>query len=162
MMKLFTALITIICISPVFSILTVAVAEEVKPESAVPGAPDVKEESFVYEPGDRRDPFIPLVEVTSREKGEEKEPVGGTLEGYDAWDFKLIAVAGKEQQYYGLLLSPDNKSFTVRVGTVLGLHKGKVEEITFNQVKITEYIKDYMGELRPRKIILELHKEGVE
>lgn len=174
MMRLLAVLIAITFIFPIFSgckkepslkhtpetKVTKVEKVEIKPEAIVQKAPDVKEESYFYEPKGRRDPFVPLVEV---KKVGKKVPTRGTLESYDVVDFELIAVVEKEgRQYYGLVLAPDNKSYTVKEGTVLGLFKGKVKKITANKVVIHEYIKDYKGELKPRQIVLELRKGEVE
>lgn len=118
--------------------------------------PGPEEQGYIYNSKGRRDPFTSLIAVT-KEK-EKKGRVAGTLEGYDIGDFKLIATAQKEGQYYGLLLAPDNKSYTVREGTTLGLHKGKVKKIANDKVIIIEYIKDYKGKLTRREIVLELRK----
>lgn len=159
MIKLFVILFAIVFVSPVS---LGAEKDEIKPEAIVQKAPDVKEESYAYEPGGRRDPFIPLVEV-KRKKAGKKPRTLGTLESYDIADFKLIAIIEKKGgQYYGLLLAADNKSFTIREGTVLGLNNGKVKEISPDKVLIEEFIRDYRGELKPRQVVLELRKREVE
>ncbi len=117
----------------------------------------LEEQGYIYEPKGRPDPFMPLIAPT-KEKEKERRAMG-TLEGYDITEFKLVATAQKEDKYYGLLVAPDNKSYTVIEGTILGLHKGKVEKITGDKVVIIEYIKDYKGELKPRETILKLRKE---
>ena len=96
------------------------------------------------------------METTKKEK--DKKAIAGSLESYDVTDFKLIAIAERENKRYGLLLARDNKSYTVREGSVLGLHKGMVKEITPNKIVIFEYTKDYKGELKPRQVVLELFK----
>ncbi|MBI4839040.1 MAG: pilus assembly protein PilP, partial [Nitrospirae bacterium] len=97
----------------------------------------------------------PLIAAGS-DKG--KKARTGTLEGYDINDFTLAAIAEKKGVRYGLLLSPDNKSYTVKEGTVLGLHKGMVKKITNDKVIINEYIIDYTGKTRPREIVLQLRR----
>ncbi len=165
-MKLFVILLSIIFIFPIFSgckerpveqkAKTEAEAQKIEPVAPQPAQQPVeaKEEVYVYDPKGKVDPFIPLIEAPKKEK----KTITGTLESYDVADFKLIAIAEKGKQRYGLLLSPDNKSYTVREGTVLGLHKGTVKEIMNNKLIILEYITDYKGERKPRQIILELSK----
>ncbi len=127
-----------------------------KPQVAAPSAPaKLDEHGYAYDPKGRRDPFTPLVVAT---KDKEKKEKAEGLEGYDIGDFKLIAIAEKKGKYYGLLLAPDNKAYTIKEGITLGLHKGKVKKIMSNKVIVTEYIKDYKGELKPREIVLELLK----
>lgn len=118
-------------------------------------------EGYVYDRRDRRDPFIPLIVPT--EKVQKKDMMQhGTLQSYDLGEFSLGAIARMGSRYYALLATPDSRSFTVRKGTVLGLSKGKVQDITKNQVILVEYSKDFKGDMKPRKIILELNKGEAE
>lgn len=112
---------------------------------------------YVYEQKGRRDPFVPLIVPTK--KLEIKDDLKtGTLEGYDLSEFSLSAIARKGSRYFALIVAPDNRSFTVHKGTVIGLSKGKVEEISEDKVTLVEYTKNFKGELKPRKITLEFHK----
>lgn len=134
--------------------------EEVRPEALTqPTVPETK--GYTYEPAGRRDPFTPLIEIKKAKKGPAKgERPPGTLESYDVGDFTLIAIVKKGSKYYALLRSPDNKSFTVNEGDIIGLHNGKIERIMDNSVVVLEYIEDYKGNKKPKEIVLELHKEG--
>lgn len=156
MKKLLILLFAIVLVFPVF-----LSAEETggKTGAAVEESSETEGGGYVYDPGGRRDPFEPLVDIKKR-KIEEKPHALGTLEGYDITDFRLLAIVDKSgRQNYGLLLSSDDKSFTVRIGTVIGLHDGRVKEIQPDKIVIEEYIEDYKGELRPRQVVLELRKE---
>ena len=129
------------------------------PDTAVEEAPE--QEGYIYQQKNRRDPFIPLI-VPKRKPIKIEGTRAGTLVSYDVGDFTLAAIAQKGGKYFALLTTPDNRSFTVNKGTAIGLHKGKVQEITKNKIIIIEYSSDYRGELKPRKIILEFHKGEVE
>ncbi len=134
---------------------------EVQPEVQVQETPEKESGGYVYDPGDRRDPFMPLIlPVEILRKGGKR--ITGTLESYDISDFTLTAIAKKESKYYALVTAPDNKAYTVREGTIIGLRKGKVTKITSNIITIIEYSKDYLGKMKSRQIFLELHKGGVE
>ena len=115
-------------------------------------------EGYVYQPRDRRDPFVPLIATT---KKSQKRAAGkvSTLESYDISEFTLLAVAQKGEKSFALLATPDNRSFTVHIGTAIGYNKGRVEEISKNKVVIVEYSKDYKGDIHPKQITLELSKE---
>jgi type IV pilus assembly protein PilP len=141
-------------------------AEETK---AVPGEGSqveskIPEGGFIYEPGGRRDPFIPLVDVSKKKEVSKKSPrVLGTLESYDLPDFEVIAIIEKgEGKNSGLLLAPDNKTFVVKEGTVIGLNKGKVMNISKDRIIVEEKIEDYKGELLPRQVVLELYEGGAK
>lgn len=131
-----------------------------EPEAAaVQAAPE--QEGYIYLQRDRRDPFVPLiVPKKSRQKGSGIK--AGFLESYDISEFTLSAIARKGREYFALLTTPDNRSFTVNIGNVIGMNKGTVKDITKNTIVLVEYTKDYKGELKPRQFILEFHKGEVE
>src|SRR3989338_3462583 len=72
--------------------------ESAQQPTAQGGATEAKEEVYVYDPKSRVDPFVPLVETTKKEK--EKKAIAGSLESYDVTDFKLIAIAERENKRY--------------------------------------------------------------
>ncbi|MBI5739968.1 MAG: pilus assembly protein PilP [Nitrospirae bacterium] len=126
-----------------------------QPEAAV--VETVQEEGYIYQPGDRRDPFVPLIVPTQKAEAKGTPAARlGTLESYDITEFALLAIAKKGDKYYALLITPDNRSFTVYKGSGIGLHKGRVEDISGGKVVLVEYSKDFRGDLRPKQIILEL------
>jgi Tfp pilus assembly protein PilP len=128
--------------------------------AVAPVVPETKKKDeqagYVYEQRGRRDPFSSLVVIRKNKKKDDSKI--GTLEGYDLSEFALGAIANKGRTYFALLISPDNRSFTVEKGTVIGLNRGKVKEITSETLTMVEYVKNYKGELKPRKIMLEFHK----
>ena len=140
--------------------------EATKPQSAAPvqqaavqpAEIKVEREVYAYEPKDRRDPFSSLVEV--KQAGPRKALKGGSpVESFDVEEIKLIAIAWDPQQSYAMVTLPDNKSFTIRKGMILGLYGGKVTEITRDSVIITEQVKDYKGQIKTKDTILKLRKE---
>ena len=116
-----------------------------------------KQEGYVYRQRDRRDPFKDLIETAATLKKQSDVKVG-TLESYDISEFTLSAIAKKGDEYFALLIAPDNRSFTVDRGVSIGINKGRVDEITGTKVVLLEFTKDFRGELKPRQIILEFHK----
>ena len=111
--------------------------------------------AYVYNRRERRDPFKPLIE----DKGHKvTHHTIGTLESYDISDFVVQGIARKGGQYFALLQSPDNKSFTVDKGDAIGLNNGTIEDITSNEVITKERYTDPFGNHKSRQIILELHK----
>jgi len=169
-LKLFTLLLVIIFVSFIFSgckkepnvVETQKSTAPITKKTEQPGiviqeTTALQGQGYIYEPKGRPDPFVPLIE-TARE---EKPKITGTIESYNITDFTLIGIATGKQRY-ALLVAPDNKAYTVKEGSILGLHKGKVKEIKSDRIMIVEYIKDYKGVLKPREVVLELRKEGGE
>jgi type IV pilus assembly protein PilP len=162
MARLIYCLLVVLCVFPGFLFAEEAgVPAEETPETVA----SVEPADLTYDSGDRRDPFIPLIAVTSGPgSGKKKTPrVLGTLESYDIPDFKIIAIIKKgDKGFYASLLAPDNKSFVVKEGTVIGLNGGKISEIHQDRMIVVEYIEDYKGNNVPRQVTLELYEGGVE
>lgn len=162
MARLIFCILIVLCVFPgfLFAQETEVPAEET-PETVKALAPA----DLTYHSGERRDPFIPLIAVTSGPgSGKKKTPrVLGTLESYDIPDFKVIAIIKKgEEGFYASLLAPDNKSFVVKEGTVIGLNGGRITAIDQDRMVVVEYIEDYKGNKVPRQVTLELYEGGVE
>ena len=115
------------------------------------------EDGYVYEQRNRRDPFISLL-VPIKKDLKKEERKFGTLEGYDLSEFVLAAVSRRGPEIFALLIAPDNRSFTVTKGDIVGLNKGRVENISADKIVFVEYTRDYRGELKPKKITLEFVK----
>ena len=115
------------------------------------------DKGYIYDQNGRRDPFMPLI-TPKRSKRTRDAVKAGTIESYDIKEFTLSAIVKKEEGNYALLVTPDNRSFTVSVGTVVGLHGGIVEEILDDKVVLVENSKDYRGKLKQKKVTLEFHK----
>lgn len=123
-----------------------------------PEADDTAEQAgYEYDRRNRRDPFSALISPVRKLQEKDASKLG-TLEGYDLGEFRLSAIANKGDRYYALLITPDNRSFTVYKGAVIGLNRGKIKKITDNKVVLVEYTRNYKDELQPREIILEFHK----
>jgi len=115
------------------------------------------EGGYIYEQRNRRDPFKTLI-VPTLKRGALDERKVGTLEGYDLSEFVLAAIAQRGAEYFALLSTPDNRSFTVTKGDIIGLNKGRVEDVLKDKIVFVEYSRDYRGDLKPKQIILEFVK----
>ena len=119
-------------------------------------AKKVEKEEYLYDSKGRRDPFLSLVTIVKQKPAKKK---GATpIESFDLEEIKLLAIARDKNKYYALIMLPDRKTFTITEGMILGLQGGKVEKITENVVTITEYVKDYRGNIKPKDTVLKLHK----
>ncbi|GAB4483277.1 MAG: hypothetical protein OHK006_03740 [Thermodesulfovibrionales bacterium] len=122
--------------------------------------PKAEKEVYIYDAQGRRDPFLSLVDLMKKKPQRKK---GQTpIENFDVEEIKLIAIAWDKQQYYAMITLPDNKSYSIRKGTTLGLNGGKVVDITRNSVLIREQLTDYKGQKKTKDTILKLRTEGEE
>jgi len=130
-------------------------------------APKVEEEVYVYDKKNKRDPFVSLI-VTTPEKS---VPGATPFESYDITAMKVIAIVRTEKGNYAEIVLPDGKSYTVKEGMKIrdkngneremtfGIHAGKIEQITKDSIVFKELVKDYKGEIKPKRTILRLREE---
>ncbi len=142
---------------PVKAVVPSPQVVEVKPEIPVEEVEKEEAAGYVYDRRGRRDPFKPLIETTKK-TGAKGLKTTGTLQSYDITDFTVRAIARKGNRYLALLEAPDNKSFTVNKGNIIGYNNGSITDIMANEIIITEEFKDPFGKVKYRTVILELHK----
>jgi len=116
----------------------------------------VEFETYQYDAKGKRDPFLSLVAKERQKPG--KKSGASPFESYEIDEMELLAIAWDKNKSYALVMMPDKKTYTITEGMVLGLQGGKVQKITKDAVLIREFIKDYRGDIKPRDVILKLHK----
>ena len=131
-------------------------AKQQQKQGTVEKKDEVQSEFYAYNPQGRRDPFLSLVEIEKKKPPKKKG--ASPIESFSVEEIKLLAIASDRDESYALILLPNQKTYTIRKGMVLGLEGGKVEEISADKVLVREYEKDYRGNLQPKDIVLELHK----
>lgn len=121
------------------------------PPSAPPAqpAPEVlaKLGPATYDPRGRRDPFAPLVEAQTEEKG------------IDVTRFKLAGIVWRQDGYFALVEAPDGLGHILKVNDAVGPN-ARVKEITKDAVVIEVKNRDILGRGKVQTIRLELRKEG--
>ncbi len=120
------------------------------------GVENTTEDSFVYSPMGRRDPFKPLVEEKQKIVGKARlrsEKIKGPLEKYELDQFRLIAIMVVKGTPRAMVGAPDGKSYTVKVNDFIGMNGGKVSNI---ETKVIEIDKIGMRmEISPDRIVVE-------
>ena len=111
-------------------------------------------EPFVYEPGDRRDPFLAILQ--SRESvlaaaggagsirpdfERPKEP----LEEFPLDALRMVGTITMQQRAFALIRAPDAVVHRVSVGDHLGQNYGKITGISETEVVLMEIIPDGLG-----------------
>jgi type IV pilus assembly protein PilP len=113
---------------------------EVKPEDAK------VENTFVYDPSGKRDPFEALLAVR---KPIVPDAVPLTpLQEYDLGQFRLIgAIVGKGEPR-AMVEAPGGKPFMLKKGVKIGKNNGVILEITKAEVVVEEKYYDFSGAVR--------------
>jgi type IV pilus assembly protein PilP len=134
--------------------------EAVKRRSPAPlePIPEFKEiVPFVYQGGNRRDPFVPDAETkplpaASAGSGIAPDP-SRPREPLERFPLDAIRMVGTLEQYSiraALVKAPDGTLHRVSVGNHLGQNSGKIIAIKDNRIEVSEIVGDGTGNYRER------------
>lgn len=112
-------------------------------------------EPFVYEPRDRRDPFLPLLQSRDEalvaagaaggglkpDLNRPKEP----LEEFPLDALRMVGTITMQKRAFALIKAPDSVVHRVSVGDHLGQNYGKITGISETEVVLMEVIPDGFG-----------------
>lgn len=128
--------------------------------------PEIKPvDTFVFEPGDRRDPFV------MAGQGTETAPVASTggitpnplrskeeLEQFALDALKMVGTLEQDNTKWGLVRTADGTLHRVRVGNYMGMNNGQVTRITEDGIELTEVVSDGTNEWRERQAAIALRQ----
>lgn len=120
-------------------------------------------DTFVFEPGDRRDPFV----LDTRNAEAEVTPIGGgiapnplrrkeELEHFPLDSLSMVGTMKQGDSIWALVKTPEKILLHARVGNYMGMNNGQVTRITEEEIELTEIISDGSGEWRERRAAIAL------
>jgi type IV pilus assembly protein PilP len=128
--------------------------------------PEIKQvETFVFEPADRRDPFV--LDEQSAEAIPPQTAGGITpdplrrkeeLEEYSLDSLKMVGILEQEGTTWGLLIAPGGTLHRVRAGNYIGQNNGQITRITENSIELIEVVSDGTNEWRERPAAIALRE----
>ncbi|WP_295435879.1 pilus assembly protein PilP [uncultured Thiodictyon sp.] len=131
---------------------------------AIEPLPEIKQiNTYVYEPAERRDPFV----VDARGVD---QPVGAPgsslapdplrrkeeLEGFALDALRMVGTLEQNQTKWALIRSPNGILHRVRVGNYLGMNNGQIVNISDEAIQLTEIVSEGPGEWRERQATVAL------
>lgn len=114
--------------------------------------PQIKSfDAFSYDPGERREPFEPMLAVRDTvnaggggirpDFNRNKEP----LEEYSLDGLRMVGTIRVKERGYALVKAPDNVIHRVTTGDHLGQNYGKVTRVAESEIELMEIIPDGFG-----------------
>lgn len=121
--------------------------------------PEIKQvETYVYEAGERRSPFVlsgSNIEdnLTTPTNGIAPDPLRRKeeLEQYSLDSLRMVGTLDLKQTEWALLTIQDGTLFRVHAGNYLGLNHGQITRITEDRIELTEIIPDGMSGWQERQ-----------
>ena len=119
---------------------------------------------FNYDPKGKPDPFKPFVEaeLAMRKRMElekKKKPPLSPLQRAEVESYTLLGIAGSQAKRSALVKDSAGKTYTLSLGTHIGLNNGKVVAIRSDRVVVEE---PAVKKAKARKIEMKLRREGEE
>ena len=93
--------------------------------------------------------------------GEEEVPVT-PLQQYDISQLKLVAIMVGKGEGKAMVEDAEGKGYIVEKAVYVGRKFGKVKAVLKDRVVIEERYKDYMGQVKTKEVVLQLHPPGEE
>ncbi len=111
------------------------------------------EEEFTYSPVGLRDPFAPLVQKIKKTQTRPKRDLG-PLEKFELSQFRLMAMLIIDGSPHAMVKAPDGKSYTVKIGDLIGPNSGVVKRIETKSV-VLDKETGMRVEKSPDRIVIE-------
>ncbi len=120
-------------------------------------SPRIEEKKYAYTDAGKRDPFISLIQPEKKKKAVISADLP-PLQRVDISELRLIGIVWEGSNYVAMVSTPDGRGYAVRKGTIIGLNKGVVVDIASDHIVIEEKAKDYLGEVKTKRTVLELRR----
>lgn len=126
--------------------------------------PDIRQiDTFIYEPRDRRDPFVADArgeEVAAAAPGNSLAPDPlrrkEELEGYSLDALRMVGTLEQNQTLWGLIRTQGGDLHRVRVGNYMGQNNGQITRIGEDAIELTEVVSDGPSAWREREATVQL------
>ncbi|WP_295881272.1 pilus assembly protein PilP [uncultured Thiohalocapsa sp.] len=135
-----------------------------QPLEPIPEVPQV--DTFVYEPGNRRDPFVmddrtAQATMPQQSTGVAPDPLRRReeLEQYSLDALRMVGTLEQNDTRWGLIMSPDGVLHRVRVGNYLGQNNGQITQISPEGIALTEIVGEGPGSWREREASISLRQQ---
>jgi type IV pilus assembly protein PilP len=131
-------------------------------DTSSPAPTSEEERKYVYDPTGKRDPFQPFIATQTPVSPAGEEIPVTPLQQYDLSQLKLVAIMVGTGAGKAMVEDAEGKGYIVEKGVYVGRNFGKVKAVLKDRVVIEERYKDYMGQVKTKEIVLQLHPPGEE
>ena len=102
----------------------------------------------------KRDPFQTFLyaqkHVTSFKAGELP------LLQYGISSLRVVGIMNRRGKYFAMLQTPDNRSYIITVGSLVGVNRARVVSINGSEVNLVERTYNILGQMRSMNVVMPL------
>jgi type IV pilus assembly protein PilP len=145
-----------VAVNPAAPAVPAASAPAAVPAPVVaPGGVLVPGSEFRYDSTGRRDPFKSLLQLEKKQRDVTSLP---PIQQFDLESVKVVGVVvDRVRGTQAMVKTPNNMTFVVKVGTVMGKNEGEVVEITLQGIRVIEKYLDFMNRETRKETFLKSH-----
>jgi type IV pilus assembly protein PilP len=137
-----------------------------RPPGPIEPLPEIEPvETFVYEPGERRDPFQSDAQsepeqLAATDGGPAPDPnrPKEELESYPLDSLRMVGTLEQDDTRWGLIRTKEGVVHRVTVGNYMGQNHGQIVSIGLEAIQLNEIISDAPGQWRERAATVALSK----
>jgi type IV pilus assembly protein PilP len=130
-------------------------AAAVPAPAPVPGVLLVPGSEFRYDSTGRRDPFKSLLQLEKKQRDVTQLP---PIQQFELESVKVVGVVvDRVRGTQAMVKTPNNQTFVVKVGTIMGKNEGEVVEITLQGIRVVEKYLDFMNRETRKETFLKSH-----
>lgn len=117
-------------------------------------AKTAKKPQMIYPYFLKRDPFQTFL---YRQKYDMSFKAGELpLLRYSISSLKVVGIMDRRGEYFAMIQTPDNRSYIITVGSLVGINKAKVVSINGNSVNLVERTYNILGQMRSENVAMRL------
>ena len=102
----------------------------------------------------KRDPFQTFLytqkHITSFKAGELP------LLQYSISSLRVVGIMNRRGKYFAMVQTPDNRSYIITTGSLVGVNRARVVSINGNKVILVERTYNILGQMRSAKVVMRL------
>jgi Tfp pilus assembly protein PilP len=122
-----------------------------------------QEETPLYSPEGKRDPFKPFIRIIQEEKQVTPRVNLPPIKRYPLEEFRLVGIVQIGEQPKAMVVDPEKNTYVLGVGDEIGNKQGKIIEIRNNGILVEEkrVFEDVFGheKVETRKSVLAFREE---
>lgn len=111
----------------------------------------------------RRDPFKPLIAMTSEPSKEQARRIDDRnllpIQRYEVERFRVTGIITGLKENRAMIMDPDGKGYVARVGMKIGPNDGRIVRITPQGIEVDENFRDDFGRMKKRTVKLALQRK---
>jgi Tfp pilus assembly protein PilP len=75
---------------------------------------------------------------------------------YSISSLKVVGIMNRRGKYFAMLQTPDNRSYIITVGSLVGVNRATVVSINENEVGLVERTYNILGRMQSMKVVMHL------